>query len=75
MGKPNSTSGAPWNGTKMTFTKIAERLGVSRQCVTHTHKRMLNKLEIELAKDPEIRDWLIEQGYQVPQPKDKENDQ
>jgi hypothetical protein len=36
---------------------------------------MLNKLEIELAKDPEIRDWLIEQGYQVPQPKDKENDQ
>jgi len=59
----------------MTFTKIAERLGVSRQCVTNLHKRMLNKLEIELAKDPEIRDWLIEQGYQVPQPKDNKNEQ
>ena len=74
MATNKSSHGSPWNKTGMTFREIAERLGVSRQCVTHIHKRMLNRLAEKLAKDPEIRDWLIEQNYALPQPKDSRNE-
>tara|TARA_R110000824_G_scaffold165885_1_gene342570 strand:+ start:1619 stop:1735 length:117 start_codon:yes stop_codon:yes gene_type:complete len=35
---------------------------------------MLNKIADKLAEDPDIRDWILEQNYKLPEPKDKKND-
>jgi hypothetical protein len=50
----------PWK--PMTFTEIGRRLGISHQRVNALHAKLLKELKETLIEEPEVRDWLIDQG-------------
>ena len=55
------------NERRTITNRISELEGkkVSRQAIQATHDRMLKKLRYRLAKDPYIRDWIIEHGLEL----------
>jgi hypothetical protein len=46
---------------------------VSRQCITQSHNTAIAKIRDVLSESPELRDWLIDNNYIIPETGGKGN--